>query len=130
MSLLSGVILIAPGTLSARENSDADLEPQAGDNVLRDDTDALGELPMASRKQADPDRRKVAANDTVPAGKDAVPAGKDAVPAGKDAVPAGKDAVPAGKDAVPAGKDAVPAGKDAVPAGKDAVPAGKGATPL
>ena len=51
MSLLSGVILIAPGTLSAREHPDAGNEPQAGDSSPGNDSETV---PMASRKDATP----------------------------------------------------------------------------
>ena len=82
LSLLSGVILIAPGTLSARENTDTDKAPPADEKAKARDAE-----PDAARAAGlDCLKMETERKDTVSAGKDAIPAGTG----GKGATPVRK----------------------------------------
>jgi len=79
LSLLSGVILIAPGTLSARENTDTDKAPPADEK--------------AKARDAEPDAARAAGFARLKkenATKDAIPAGSGGEPAGKGSIPVRK----------------------------------------
>lgn len=86
LSLLSGVILIAPGTLSAREDPDTDKAPPADEKAK-----ARGTEPDAAQAAGFARLKKEnATKDTITAGKGAIPAGTGGEPAGKDATPVRK----------------------------------------